>query len=411
SAASDVYKRQPFARYGFNKSHSAAYAYLAYQTAYLKAHYPLEFMSANLTLAMGKTDKIVNLINDCRNMLIKILPPDINESNREFTISDGSIRFGLEAVKGGGVSAIEIILEERQKGKFKDLKDFLKRIDTRKVNKRVTENLIKAGVFDSLFEDDTLIKRQNSLINLCKKRSLAMEILNGDNGNSFVSSLFDNSFSVNINNKTWDEQTLLKNENEALGFYISGHPLLNHRKELNQEGVRLIHEIQSLEDRFETTIAGIVNDIKVKSNTKGQTTYINLEDETGSCDCLLFNGSNKKNLQMPEIGQKVIIKGQVLKAEKGSRMMIKDIIPITDHADIHDMKYYLDYTIESDECIDELAKIRKLLIDSENVKDCFIVRLHMPDYCVSIMSCLKPCDNFELELSKIANHRATLSLS
>lgn len=402
---------EPFAQYGFNKSHSAAYAYLAYQTAYLKAHFPLEFMSANLTLAMGETDKIVSLINDCRAMSIKILPPDINKSNREFTIADSSIRFGLEAVKGVGVSAIEIIVEERQKGHFKDLKDFLRRIETRKVNKRVTENLIKAGAFDSLFDDHSPSKKmKDSLNHLCKSRAMAIDVLNGSNGNLFVSSLFDDSSNKNFKENTWDEQTLLKNENEALGFYISGHPLLNHRKGLNEDGVRLISEIQNLEDRFETTIAGIVNDIKHKSNAKGQTTYINLEDETGSCECLLFNGSSKKSCQYPEVGQKVIIKGQVLKAEKGSRIMIRDISLISDDIDIPEKKYYLDFTFESNENLEELEKIRYLLSDSENLKDCFILRLHFPDYCVIIKSCLKPCENFENELTKIAKQRATLSI-
>ena len=140
--------------YGFNKSHSAAYAYIAYQTAYLKAHYPVEFMAATLSTEMDNTDKIVHFIAECRNMSIQILPPDINLSGREFKVIGNSIRFGLEAVKGVGSAAIESILETKDKnGPFLSMEDFLKRVDTRKVNKKVLENLIKAGAFDSSRDD------------------------------------------------------------------------------------------------------------------------------------------------------------------------------------------------------------------------------------------------------------------
>ncbi|HIJ59183.1 MAG TPA: DNA polymerase III subunit alpha [Nitrospirae bacterium] len=402
---------EPFAQYGFNKSHSAAYAYLAYQTAYLKAHYPIEFMSANLTLAMGETDKIVTLINDCRAMSIEILPPDINKSNREFTISGEAIRFGLEAVKGVGASAIEVIIEERQKGIFKDLKDFLRRIDSRKVNKMVTENLVKAGAFDSLFDNKSDSKNsQKTLQILCQIRTKAFELLSSNNGASSIPSLFGDIEVETANTKIWDEQTLLQNENDALGFYVSGHPMLNHRKALNNEGVRLIKEIQDFDDRFETTISGIVTDVRHKVNSKGQTTYITLEDETGSCDCLLFNGAQKKTLQIPEIANKIIVKGQVLRSEKASRMMIREISNIFDDMQSHEKKYYLDYTISSPSSLDELSKIRELLIESDSLKDCFTLRLHLPEYCVSIKSCLKPCENIEQEIQKICDNRAILSI-
>jgi len=129
-------KMEPFAQYGFNKSHSAAYAYVAYQTAYLKVHYPVEFMTANFSADMGDTDRIVKLINECRGMNIAILPPDINASDREFKIDGSSVRFGLEAVKGVGGAALEVIIAEREKGVFETFAEFLKRIDNRRSTKR-----------------------------------------------------------------------------------------------------------------------------------------------------------------------------------------------------------------------------------------------------------------------------------
>ena len=141
---------EQFAGYGFNKSHSAAYALVAYQTAYLKAHYPVEFMAALLTEDMGNTDKVIKNIADCREMGIEVLPPDINASDRSFRVLGNSIRFGLGAVKNVGEGAIEAIIEARKEGDFKDIFDFCERVDLRRVNKRVVESLIKCGAFDSL---------------------------------------------------------------------------------------------------------------------------------------------------------------------------------------------------------------------------------------------------------------------
>ena len=144
-------KMEPFAQYGFNKSHSAAYAFIAYQTAYLKAHYPVEFMAATLSLDVNDTDKIVKSINECRNMKIEMLPPDINLSGREFKVIGNSIRFGLEAVKGVGGAAIESVLEVRESGgPFESIAGLIQRVDSRKVNKKVLESLVKAGAFDSI---------------------------------------------------------------------------------------------------------------------------------------------------------------------------------------------------------------------------------------------------------------------
>ena len=393
---------EPFAQYGFNKSHSAAYAYLAYQTAYLKAHYTIEFMAANLSLAMGDTDKIVALINECRPMGIEVLPPDINRSEREFTIHQGAIRFGLEALKGVGAAAIDVIIKERQRAEFKNFKDFLKRVDSRKVNKRVIEALIKAGACDTLF-DQKYGNSDEKLLHRCTIRCKAIEMLN-DNGGGYAPSLFGSEETHDKGVSRWDEQTLLRYEKEALGFYVSGHPMLRFRARLNAEGVSPISDIHDLEDRSEVSIAGVINEVKNRSNSKGVTTYITLEDEGGGCECLLFNGALKKAGIPLDIGSKVIVKGQTLKTEKGSRLMAKEVFPLDETEDAATTRhYYVDYAVDSEHSLEELAKIRQLLKETDSPMETFTLRLHLPDYCVSIKSCLRPSPDFQRQVQLITN--------
>lgn len=218
-----------FAEYGFNKSHSTAYAYLAYQTAYLKAHYPVEFMAATLTADMDSTDKIVKSINECRRMGITILPPDINHSGEEFDVVGDSIRFGLKAVKGVGSAAISSIVESRNKGgPFTSVEDFLRRVDTRKVNKKAIESLIKAGAFDSLGIT----------------RAAAIKLINTTSGDNTQRSFGQQSLFSSINEKTqenleeWTEEELLRYEKEAVGFYISAHKKGTDRKSRKTAGER-----------------------------------------------------------------------------------------------------------------------------------------------------------------------------
>ena len=225
-----------FAEYGFNKSHSAAYALIAYQTAYLKAHYPVEFMAALLTEDMGNTDKIVKNINDCREMGIDLLPPDINESEFSFRVIGKSIRFGLGAIKNVGESAILAILEARKEERFTDLFNFCERVDLRKVNKRVMEALVKSGAFDS-----TGAQRSALFAALEEAANLGQRIQ--DERDSAQVSLFGTAEIVKGNGngggqlpdiREWDEKLRLNFEKEALGFYITGHPLGRYAAEMKR---------------------------------------------------------------------------------------------------------------------------------------------------------------------------------
>ncbi len=315
-------KMEPFARYGFNKSHSAAYAYIAYQTAYLKTHFPVEFMAATLSADTDNTDKIVKSIAECRKMSIDILPPDINQSGKEFKVTGKAIRFGLEAVKGVGGAAIESILEVREQGGlFISLEDFLRRVDGRKVNKKVVESLIKAGAFDSFG----------------MRRARALALFNdAAHGDGPVAGLFDQQNflgEVDIGEKEeWDEMTLLRYEKDALGFYITGHPLSRYREALSAMKIKGMSELEDCADREEVQVAGVVSAIK-KIKTKGKSesmAYLTLEDEEGSAEAIVFPDLYRAMSAVLVKESLVAVKGTVDKTEKGIKIVSREVTRLQD---------------------------------------------------------------------------------
>jgi len=316
-------KMEPFAKYGFNKSHSAAYAYIAYQTAYLKAHFPVEFMAATLSADTDNTDKIVKSIAECRKMAIDILPPDINESGREFKVTGKAIRFGLEAVKGVGSAAIESILSVREEGGlFKSVDDFLLRIDGKKVNKKVIESLIKAGAFDSFG-----ISRAKAFVALSC----------GANGDATARSLFSQQdifggADCDCVTEEWDEMTFLRHEKEALGFYITGHPLSRFREALIAMKIRGMSELDDNNDRDEVQIAGVVSAIK-KIKTKGKSesmAYLTLEDEEGSSEAIVFPDLYRTREGVLHKESLIVVKGTIDRTEKGTKIVSREITTLED---------------------------------------------------------------------------------
>lgn len=315
-------KMEPFAKYGFNKSHSAAYAFIAYQTAYLKAHYPVEFMAATLSADTDNTDKIVKSIAECRKMSIDILPPDINESEREFKVMGKAIRFGLEAVKGVGSAAIESILAVREKeGRFGSIEDFLLRMDGKKVNKKVLESLTKAGAFDSFGIH----------------RAKALDLLStAANGDLSVRGLFaqQDIFGEGSVRETeeWDEMTLLRHEKEALGFYITGHPLSRFREALLAMHIKGMSELEESGDKEEVRVAGVVSGIK-KIVTKGKSetmAYLTLEDEEGSAEAIVFPDLYRSMADVLNKDRLVVIKGTIDRTEKGIKLVSREIARLED---------------------------------------------------------------------------------
>ncbi len=280
-----------FAEYGFNKSHSAAYALVAYHTAYLKAHYPVEFMAALLTEDMENTDKVIKNINEVRNMGIEVHPPDINQSDRSFTVSDNAMRFGLGAVKGVGAAALDSILEVRRDGPFESLHDFCERVDLRKVNKKVVEALIKCGAFDSLNGKraqfmEAMDAAMEVAARLQREKEMGQESLFGS---SEVVSVGGNGYGELPDVAEWDDKIKLNFEKDSLGFYITGHPLSRHQDAIKYMATCQLADLNERNDKEAVRVCGIVAGKKELMTKKGdRMAFLTLEDLSGFVEVVAF---------------------------------------------------------------------------------------------------------------------------
>jgi DNA polymerase-3 subunit alpha len=299
---------ETFGRYGFNKSHSAAYALLAYQTAYLKTHYPIEFMAALLTSEAQNADKIVRYISECRDMKIEILPPDINESFKHFAVIGNQIRFGLTAVKNVGDAAIEIILAEREvHGKFKSLYDFCQRVDLRKVNRRVIESLVKCGAFDfsKVFRSQMLTVLADTL-----EQSQSAQRKRGE---PQLSMLMDRSKELKEDYpdiEEFPENQLIAFEKETIGFYISRHPLSRYQEEIKTHTELDTSTLPKLQNGTEVKICGLVSGLKEIVTKKGDRMgFLTLEDMKGFVEVILFPEVFKAALPSLRGGDPLLVKG------------------------------------------------------------------------------------------------------
>ncbi len=280
---------EKFGGYGFNKSHSVAYAMIAYQTAYLKAHFPVQFMAALLTQDMGNQDKTIKNIAECREMGIQILPPDLNESQADFAVVKEGIRFGLAAVKNVGLKAVESIIAERvQNGPFENLLDFCKRVDGSKVNRRVLEGLIQCGAFDF-----TGIHRSRLYVALDEVIRFCGACHDPNQLNMFASLGGDDAVANGLlelpDVDEWDEREKLRKEKEALGFYITGHPLDRFKKEVRGFATCVIEGLTRLRDKSTVKLAGMIENLRIKKTKRGdKMAILTLEDPTGSTEVILF---------------------------------------------------------------------------------------------------------------------------
>ncbi|MEW6669292.1 MAG: DNA polymerase III subunit alpha [Thermodesulfobacteriota bacterium] len=280
---------EKFGGYGFNKSHSVAYTLIAYQTAYLKAHFPVQFMAALLTQDMGNQDKTIKNIAECREMGIPILPPDINQSQPDFSVVEGAIRFGLGAVKNVGLKAVESIIEERNReGPFQDLVTFCRRIDGAKVNRRVLEGLIQCGAFDSTgIERSSLFASLDGALRWCGANHAADQL-------SMFSALPGQISGLPLTGTSdpgsaWEEKEKLRREKESLGFYITGHPLDRFKAEIDRFSTGTVQTLGSLNDKTVVRVAGVVGALKIKRTKKGdKMAILTLEDQTGSVEVVIF---------------------------------------------------------------------------------------------------------------------------
>ena len=283
-----------FAGYGFNKSHSAAYALIAYQTAFLKAHFPMEFMAALLTSEMDNSDKVTQHIGVCKEMGVKLLPPDITHSEIPFTVEEGGIRFGLGAVKNAGVSALEEILSKRSDGgTFKSVNEFCSRVDLRKVNRRVIESLIKSGAFDCC--GDHRAQLLASLDQAMERGQKAQRDRDSGQITMFEGALAsDSEYSIS-QVEPWSEQQRLAFEKECLGFYITGHPLEKYRKELERYVTVDLGRLVEMSEGQEVKVAGMKQSMREISTKRGdRMAFLTLEDLHGSAEVIVFSDTFTK---------------------------------------------------------------------------------------------------------------------
>ena len=323
---------ETFGKYGFNKSHSTAYAIISYQTAYLKAHFPAEFMAALLTSEKDNRDKIITHISSCRDMGLNVLPPDINESMSDFSVVGEHIRFGLGAVKNVGVGAIDSIISVREKcGPFQSIIDFCDRVDPRKVNKRVIESLIKCGAFDSTGSkrrqlmtcyEEILDKAQRRQRERSSGQINFLEQIDSDTG-SQSSVPFD---FVLPDLPEWDQKELLLNEKETIGFYITGHPLSRFSERLgtlvNADTANIMHK----PDRDAVILAGIVSNIReVTTKRKDTMAYITLEDLKGSVSVIFFPDVYRSSYDFLHGEEPLLIRGTLDIADDSVKVIASDV--------------------------------------------------------------------------------------
>ncbi len=321
-----------FAGYGFNKSHSAAYAVISYQTAYLKANYPVEFMTALLTSEKDNTDKIVRYIEEAKRLCIQVLPPSVNESEAEFTCGEGKIRFGLSAVKNVGLAAIEAIAESRKEhGKFKSLFQFTENVDLRVVNRKVMESLIKSGAFDA-FE----LKRAQMMAALDGALDLGNRVQRDrELGQKSLFEMFgsDAGFKMDASQipdiPEWPENQLLSYEREILGFFVSSHPLSKLSKILKTYTSASTQTLNQFKDQEEVSIGGLVQASKEIMTKKGEKmAFVTLEDLDGTCEIVVFSDMYKKAFELLAKDTAVFVKGRINLREDLPKIVASEILPL-----------------------------------------------------------------------------------
>jgi DNA polymerase-3 subunit alpha len=318
-----------FAEYGFNKSHSAAYALVAFQTAFLKAHYPVEFMAALLSSEMGNSDKILRHLGECREKKLEVLPPDVNESQQDFTVVGEKIRFGLAAVKNVGQAAIQSILSAREeKGNFTSLADFCLKVDLRKVNKRVIESLIKSGSFESLG-----FSRAQLLAGLEETMEWAQGV-ERERANHQIA-MFGGIQGGRRKNEPplpdvppWPESQRLAAEKETLGFYLTGHPLSSYAPTLQRFTSMDTLKVQEAADGQEVLIGGVVNSLKEINTKKGdRMAFVSLEDLNGMVEVIIFSELYKNSSLLLKSEDPIFIKGRVDAGEESVKIIASEVLP------------------------------------------------------------------------------------
>lgn len=381
---------EKFAGYGFNKSHSAAYALIAYHTAYLKAHYPVEFMAAVINSSLNNTDAVVKFISECVDRKIEVLPPDINVSNRDVSVVSGKIRFGLGGIKNVGDIALDLIMAAREKGPFTSIFDFCRRVESGKVNKRVLEQLTKCGAFDSLHPSracvlaslDLAAKSSQSLQKDRASGQMNMfELLAAKRVESGAKQASMDPKLVEV--PDWDKRLILQHEKETLGFYVSGHPLDLHADQMRLLGAKRTGDIQQAwstlygEERTEAAgkpegrtegeqvlLCGILSLQKEIITKKGDKMgFLTLEDREGTIEIVAFADTYPEAKGLMDRDAPAVIMGTPQFDEKGCKIIASKIVDL-DNAQvdaIEEVHFHFEGGTDGDERA-KLALLRHVLM-------------------------------------------------
>lgn len=333
--ASSIYaEMESFASYAFNKSHAAAYAVISYQTAYLKCKYPKEYMASLITSVLDNINKVVEYIEECKNLKIDVLPPNINESEDIFTVSGNNIRFGLLAIKSLGKAPLEKILKERKNGKFKSLYDFCKRMYSKDIQKKAVENLIKGGAFDNMGANRRQMLRvlDNIFDSLHTERKNNLE---GQIG--FFDTMSKEEVSIELPNlEEFPQEELLKMEKEITGLYLSGHPLKEFSKLITGGTYAPICDIVAIskeenpkyKDGDRVKILAIISDVKLKTSKNNNTfAYVNIEDMYGAMEMMVFSSVLEKSSFLLMAGNIVEIHARIsVREDEETKLICEEIV-------------------------------------------------------------------------------------
>ncbi len=339
---------EKFAGYGFNKSHAAAYALLAYQTAYLKAHYPAAFMAANLSAAMDDTDKVQSLFEDAVANKLEMLPPDINLGSYRFVpTGEKSIRYGLGAIKGTGESAILEIVKQRQSGGvYRDLFDFCNRVDKRVVNRRAMESLIRGGAFDSLNQNRAQLFATLGMAlenaQQLSRNEMQTSLFGEDNGSTALQAL------QYANVPQWSDGEILQHEKAAIGFYLSGHPFDQYRTELASLVRRSLAETKPQQEPV--LLAGIVYGIRIQQTRRGRMSIITLDDGSAKIEVVVFNEIWESHRHLVKEDQLLFVHGRVAEDQfsGGMRITAEQLFDLTKARDEYARELRLSFNGQAD---------------------------------------------------------------
>jgi DNA polymerase-3 subunit alpha len=322
----------PFAGYGFNKSHAAAYSLIAYQTAYLKANHPAEFMAANLTNEIASTDKLAEYIGEARAMGLEVLPPDINLSDRNFTVQDGRIVYGLLGIKNVGTAAVDQILAERAKGvPFTGLLDFLERLDLKVVNRKVVETLIACGVFDRLGENRATLARNldrllEAVASSREARRYGQTVLFDSLGEVAPRLVLEQV-------PEWPQLELLNHERLDLGFYFSGHPLDKYRRQIQDYADLDLGALGEASTERSFTVIGLLKEVKEIVTRNGKRmAFAALEDQRGSVELVVFADVFEKSRALLAVDRVVAAVGRLDRSRGDPKLKVERLLAPEDLA-------------------------------------------------------------------------------